>query len=341
MSGGPVITRMLAATLALALAASPSWGQSKTGTTIGAFLEIEPSARIAGMGNAGVALGSGLDGVYYNAAAIGRIERFGISFSHSAWLADISHDYVVGAFPLGKWGNTFVSVTALNSGDIDVRTENQPLGTGEVFRVSDVAIGLGYGMAITDRFTGGIQINYLQETIWHSSMSAATVSIGTLYRTSEKGFHLGASLSNFGTQGGFSGRDLRVTYDQTNDINGDNSQIPAELYTDQFSVPVVFRVGVGKPFHVGPSQWLNLEVDAFHPNDNTESVSVGAEYDYRGLVAARVGYQGAFVEDSETGLTAGGGFRGKLDVYAYRFDYAWADHGRLGGTHRFSFGLEF
>lgn len=332
--------RLLAAVVTLMCAALPAWGQSKTGTTIGSFLEIEPSARVTGMGNAGVALGGGLEGLYYNAAAIGRIERYGVAFSHAEWLADISYDHVVGAMPLGRFGNAFVSVTSLNSGDIDVRTESQPLGTGEVYRVSDIAIGVGYGLALTDRFTGGVQINWMQETIWHSSMSAATLSIGTLYRTSEKGFHLGASLSNFGTQGGFSGRDLRITYDPS-DLYGDNSQIPAELATDRYSVPVVFRVGVGKPFHVGPSQWLNVEVDAFHPNDNTESVNAGAEYDYRGLLAARVGYQGAFAQDSELGLTAGGGIRGKLDVYAYRLDYAWAEHGRLGSTHRFSFALEF
>ena len=57
--------------------------------------------------------------------------------------------------------------------------------------------------------------------------------------------------------------------------------------------------------------------------------------------ALRAGYQNAFQQDSEEGLTAGGGVQGKIDVYAYHLDYAWADEGRLGSTHRFSLGLKF
>jgi hypothetical protein len=204
-----------------------------------------------------------------------------------------------------------------------------------------VAIGVGYGKEITDRFSVGLQATYVQETIWNSTMATGTLSIGTLYRTSERGLHLGASLTNFGTAGGFSGSDLRITYDNDPDRNGDNGALPGEVFTDDFSVPVLFRAGIGLPVRVGNAQWLHLALDARHPNDNTESVSAGAEYRFRDLLALRLGWQDAFEEDTETGLTAGGGLGGKLDVYAYRLDYAWADHGRLGSTHRFSVALQF
>jgi hypothetical protein len=338
----PLRIRTLAAVaLALALAAPYAAAQTKTGTTIGTFLEIEPSARVAGMGNAGAPLEDGIDAAYYNPAAVGRVDQYQLTFTHSLWLAGITYDYAAGAMPLGKWGKGFVTLTSLNSGDIDVRTVAQPLGTGERYSVNDLALGLGYGLAVTDRFTTGFQINLVQETIWHTSLSAATVSIGTLYRTSENGLRLGASLSNFGTQGRFSGRDLRITYDAQPNVNGDNSALPGEAFTDPYLVPVLFRVGVGKPFRVGTRQWLNVAVQAEHPNDNTESMSAGAEFDDRGVLALRVGYQNAFQQDSEVGLTAGGGLRGRLDVYQYRLDYAWADQGRLGSTHRITFGLAF
>jgi hypothetical protein len=331
----------VATAIAMAIAAPPAGAQTKTGTTIGAFLLIEPSARMTALGNAGSTREDGLDAVYYNPAAIGRIERYGVLFSHSAWLADIGLEYVAVGIPMGSWGNAYASVTSLNSGDIDVRTVAQPGGTGERFQVSDIALSLGYGRAITDRFAVGVQVNYAQETIWHSSMSAATVSLGTLYRTSERGLRLGASLSNFGTHGRFSGSDLRITYDVDPNVSGDNGALPGEAFTDPYAVPVVFRAGLGLPVRLGDSGLLDLVVDAFHPNDNTESLGAGAEYRYRNLLALRLGWQDAFQQDAETGLTAGGGLGGKLDVYSYRLDYAWADHGRLGGTHRVSFGLEF
>ena len=55
----------------LLLVVSSAHGQSKTGTAVGEFTLIEPSARIAALGNAGVAINEGLQSVYYNPAAIG------------------------------------------------------------------------------------------------------------------------------------------------------------------------------------------------------------------------------------------------------------------------------
>jgi hypothetical protein len=122
---------LVAGVLGAALVVAPAVAQNKTGTAMGQFLLIEPDARIAGMGNAGVALARGLEGVYYNPAAIAGADRFGVSFTHSAWLAGITYDYAAAAMRVGGAGSAFVTITALNSGDIDVRTVSQPLGTGE------------------------------------------------------------------------------------------------------------------------------------------------------------------------------------------------------------------
>ena len=335
---------LLAAVMALAVgiaAPLPAGAQTKTGTTIGQVLLIEPSARIAGMGNAGVSLGDQLDAVYYNPAAIGSVTRWELTFTHSAWLADIGYDYAAAGLPLGRWGTAYGSITALHSGDMEVRTVSQPLGTGEQFSVSDIALGLGYGKQISERFAAGAQVTWLQETIWHTSASTVVLSAGTLYRLSKNGLHLGSSLSNFGTSGRYSGRDLRVTFDEDPNRSGDNGALPAEQFTDAFPVPVLFRIGLGYPVRVGPQTRLLLAADAFHPADNTESMSAGAELSYRELAAVRLGYQNAFQQDSELGLTAGGGIRGRFDTYDYRLDYAWADHRRLGGTHRISIGVRF
>ena len=49
--------------------------QSKTGTTIGQFLKIEPSSRITGMGNAGTSLSGEASSSYFNPASLGRLQR--------------------------------------------------------------------------------------------------------------------------------------------------------------------------------------------------------------------------------------------------------------------------
>jgi long-subunit fatty acid transport protein len=330
-------------TAALAIAAldGSAYAQTKTGTSMGQFLLIEPSARVTAMGNAGVALAAGLDGVFYNPAAIAGATRHAVTFTHAVWLADIRYEYAAGAMPVGAWGNLFASVTSLNSGEIDVRTVTQPLGTGERYSVSDVALALGYGRQITDRFSAGAQVTYAQETIWHSTASMMTVSAGMAYRVSERGLHIGASLAHFGTQAGYDGRDLRITYDQDPDRFGDNSALPAEIFTGDFPVPVFFRLGAGMPFRFGDDLGVRVELDASHPSDNTESVSLGTEFLFRERLAVRFGYQNAFLQDSEVGLTAGTGVQGILEGIRYQVDYAWADHGRLGSTQRLTIGFAF
>jgi hypothetical protein len=293
------------------------------------------------MGNAAVGAAPDLESAYFNPAAAARIGQLTLQFSHVAWIADIRHDYVAAAIPFGRFGTGFAAVTSLGSGEIDVRTVSQPLGTGERYTVSDVALGLGYAYALSERFAAGVQVRYLQETVWNSSAGAMTFDVGTLYRLNPQGLHLGSSLTNFGTSAGFSGRDLRITYDLDPNRFGDNGSLPGLRYTQDYPVPVLFRVGVGYPHRWRPDLTSWLAISASHPSDNTESVSGGFEVTYRELVSLRAGYQNLFMEDAEGGLAAGAGVKGTLTGFDYRVDYAWDDHGRLDSVHRVTLGMSF
>ena len=322
-------------------AAGPAYAQSKTGTTIAQFMGIEPSARIAAMGNAGAALYDGIQSVYYNPAALGSVTEPAVQFTHSLWFADIAYDYAAAALPLRGQGTVFGSVTALNSGDMDVRTVEQPLGTGERYAVTDFALGLGYGRRITQRFGAGIQLNYINESIWHTTLSVVTFSAGTAYRLTDTGMMIGASLSNFGTRAGFDGRDLAIQYDGDPSRYGDNSTLPGSQQTDEFPVPILFRVGLSLPQRLSEASTFLFAVDAAHPNDNTESVSMGAEWSWKESVAVRAGYQSLFQSDSDLGLTLGVGLKSSFSEMGVQFDYAWAAHARLDETHRMTLALSF
>ena len=329
----------LLAALSLLIVPAGAAAQTKAGTTIGAFVGIEPSARIGAMGNAGVAIYDGIQSIYYNPAALGPASQIALQFTHGFWFADISYDYAAVLLPVRGWGSFFGSLMALNSGDIDVRTVDQPLGTGERYTAEDVALSLGYGREITDRFGAGVQVNYINETIFHSSMHVVTFNIGTVYRLSQTGLTLGSSLSNFGTHGRFSGRDLAIQYDNDPNRFGDNSSLPGEQLTDDFPVPILFRVGVTWPRQLGNDSEVLLAVDAFHPSDNTESLSLGWEWLWKEALAVRAGYQTLGQRDSELGLTAGLGLRGALGQYRFQLDYGWAHHTTLQETHRLTFVL--
>ncbi|HRK74568.1 MAG TPA: PorV/PorQ family protein [Rhodothermales bacterium] len=316
------------------------YSQSKTGTTIGQFLLIEPSARALGMGNASVTLHGDPSAGYFNPAAPAWAPRTAVQFSHGAWLVGISHQYATADIRMGKVDALSIHVTSLNSGDIAVRTVEQPLGTGEQYQVRDLAMSVGYSRKLSDRFSAGVNLKYVTERIWNSSLQAGALDFGVMYQL-PFGAQLGASLSNFGTKGKFDGKDLRVRFDANPDKYGDNSSLPAALVTDAHQLPVLFRVGMDYPVQLGRKAKAVLAINAFHPSDNTESVSLGTEITLFDTFSLRGGYQHLFQQDHETGLTLGAGINYEIEQYRFRFDYGWADFGRLGSSQRFGFAFDF
>lgn len=293
------------------------------------------------MGNASTSLFGDASSAFYNPASVGRLVRSNVQFTHSNWLADIDYNYVIAALNVKSLGTISIQATSLNSGEIDVRTVEQPLGTGERYSVTNFALGLGYARMLTDRVSVGLVMNYVRETIWHSNAAGIALNFGVQYQLAKDGLTLGASVSNFGPRMKYSGRDLFIDYDFDPDKFGDNDNLPAELRTDSYQLPTIFRFGISYPVRFNENNSLLVAIDAKHPSDNEESLNVGVEWMILNKFALRGGYRDLFLEDSEGGLVLGAGMQ--FDYYNYRlsFDYAWADYGRLNETHRFTLGLGF
>ncbi len=318
------------------------FAQSKAGTTIAQFLKIEPSARAAALGNAGTSLYGEATSLYYNPASLGRLEKIDAQFTYNKWLADINYNYAVVGVPLQGIGTLAIQMTSLNSGEMDVRTVEQPLGTGERFSVTNFALGLGYGLMLTDRVSVGLQMTYFQESIWHSSLTGFALNIGVQYQVEVDGLTIGAALMNFGPRAKYEGRDAYVNFDFDPKKYGDNDQLPAQLRMDEWGLPTAFRVGMSYPVRFSKDYKLILTADAFHPNDNKESISLGGELQLLDIFYVRGGYRNLFLEDLEGGAVLGGGVKASISGgYVIRFDYAWADYGRLDQAHRFTFGIGF
>lgn len=315
------------------------FGQSKVATTIGQFLKIDPSAKVSSLAGAGTSLYSEASSVYYNPASLGMIEDFSVQFTNTQWLADIDFNYAIAVVPVESVGSFSLHFLSLNSGEMLVRTVENPHGTGERFSVNNIALGLGYGLSLTEKVAVGFLVNFIQESIWNSSISTFGINIGVQYRVSENSLTIGASVSNFGPKAQYDGRDLFVDYDFDADKYGDNDGLPAELRTDEFTLPTLFRVGVSYPIIISNSNKIIMTVDALHPNDNNESIRAGLDWQLTNNFNVRAGYRDLFMEDSEGGLTLGAGINVKLMDYKFLFDYAWADYGRLENVHRFSLGI--
>lgn len=316
------------------------FAQSKVATTIGQFLKIEPSARISALGGSGAGQYGTASSIYYNPASLGKLQNIDADFTISNYLADIKYNYGVVAVNAGEFGTFALQVISLNSGEIPIRTVEMPLGTGEKYSVTNFALGIGYGRMLTDRVSVGLIVSYFNETIWHSSLSGFFFNFGVQYQLDENGITFGASVSNFGTHGKYSGTDLYINYDFDPKKYGDNDRLPAELRTDEYNLPTTFRAGITYPIKFHNNYKLIVSLDALHPNDNFESVALGGELKFFDTFSIRGGFRSLFLQDREGGLTLGAGAdMNVLNSYHIRFDYSWVDYGRLKAVHRITFGV--
>ncbi len=123
---------------------------SRRGTTAAPFLTIGVGARGTALGGAFTATVDDATALYWNPAGLAQMTSSEAVTAHSEWLADVNHDFVGVAVPLA--GGVFgASVTLLGVPEMVVRTELNQQGTGETFDAADLAIGVSYGRAITDR----------------------------------------------------------------------------------------------------------------------------------------------------------------------------------------------
>jgi len=316
---------------------------SKSGTTAGQFLKIPVGARAIGMGGAYVALSDDASAIFWNPGGLANISGNGtVSFVHTKWLAETSFNFAVAVINIDNFGSLGISFTSLSMPDMEVRDEFNPEGTGEFFSAGDLALGLSYARKLTDRFSFGLTVKYVHQQIWHMTAYTMSFDVGIMFQTDLDWLVLGISASNFGPKIQYTGKDIFVNYDFNPDEWGDSENIFANLQTDEWELPLMFRVGLAFQMVESENHRLVSSVEARHPNDNTENISVGLEYGFLNKFFLRAGYQSLFEENSEKGLTAGAGFVYYLSPTSpLKLDYAYADWNRLTQVHRFSIEIQF
>lgn len=326
----------------LVSACSLMFGQTKVGSTAAPFLSIGIGPRAVGMGGAFTATANDITALYWNPAGVSRMGGSAAYFSHTKWFADINFNYAAAMLTLGDWGTVGGSVTILDYGETEITTVKEPDGTGAKYGAKDLAMGLHYAMNLTDRFSIGGTVKYVQQSIWNTSASTVAFDLGVLFLSEIYGLRIGATISNFGGDMTMDGKDLYVLYDIDPGIFGNNDQILAKLKTDPYPLPLTFKVGAAMDVINSSDLKFTLGVDALHPSDNSESINVGGEIVYKNLIALRGGYKSLFLDNAEEGLTLGVGLNYDIAPnLGLSVDYAYQDFGLLKNTQFFSLGIKF
>lgn len=318
------------------------FGQAKTGSTAAPFLNIGIGPRAIAMGGAFVATANDVTAIYWNPAGIAKMKTGSALFDHSKWIADINYNWAGASVQLGEAGVLGISVTNLDYGDMELTTLREPDGTGGSFSATDMSLGLTYAKSLTDRFAIGGTVKYIRQSIWNSSASTIALDLGVLFQSDIYGLKIGATITNFGSDMQIEGKDLFVQHDIDPTIHGNNDQILASLNTDEWPLPLTFKLGVAMDVLEIENHIITIGIDAVHPSDNNESVNVGFEYQLYNILALRAGYKSLFLDNTEEGLTLGFGLNYNFTpTLALFIDYGYQAFGILNDAQHFSIGVNF
>lgn len=303
------------------------------------FLKISPDARAAALGDAmtSIEMGSSM-AMFYNPAGMARLKgRVSAGFSITNWIADINYNAASLAINTGRFGVVGFSLISSDYGDDFIGTvaatneagflEYSELGLSNP-SPSSLAFGLGYAIAITDRFAVGANIKFAEQDLGEAlvadgeiesnSESTLAYDFGVLYDTGFRSLKFALSVRNFSQE---------LSY-----VN------------ENFELPLTFNVGISMDMtdlmaSVDPSTHsFNLMLEAERPRDFSEQLKIGGEYMFANILALRAGY--VFPTD-EQGVNLGAGLNYSAGSVGLGVDYAYTSFGVFDSVQRLAVNLSF
>ncbi|MFH1618649.1 MAG: PorV/PorQ family protein, partial [bacterium] len=232
---------------------------------------------------------------------LGRVGQHEATFMHNRYFQGISQEYLGFASAQG-WG---INANFVNSGDIARTTISNPDGTGlGNTKLTDLALGAGYGWSLDDFLVLGAGFKYIRESAAGISATGYAVDLGALYSLpAVKGLNFGFAIQNIGP---------RVKFQSANE-----------------NLPLNIRGGAAYSFSAY-GQNSTVAVDIMQEASEGVLAGLGLETVIAGMMPVRLGFNTR--NEAGPGITAGMGW-----IYGNcSIDYAFVPFGELGTAHRIS-----
>ena len=292
-----------------AAAADSSDIHENAGTRAMTFLKIGVGAEAMGMGESQVAATDDLYASYWNPAGLTRLEKPQLALMHNEWFAEINHEFVGFALPLGDIGTVGVSSSFLSFGELQGRDRDGNETT--IFRPYDLALIFSYARRFGSALAFGTNAKFLREQIADETGTGIAFDFGVLYTFSGTPLSLGFNAQHLGPR--------------------------VKFVEEAFGLPVTFRLGGAYKLW---NEAFMLTMDIIRPSDNHVATGVGVAYTVANILQLRTGYKYK-IGGNDLGAISGlaGGFG--LTLRQFQLDYALVPFGVLGLTHRFSLVANF
>ena len=312
------------------------------------FLVVGTSGRETALAEAFTSLENGSSSMFYNPAGMATFaSQVDASVGRTEWIADIVHyNFALAYRPFeGDYGVFGISMQFVNYGDVQSTIlANNTDGYLDVgtFRPSAYAIGIGYARSLSNKFSLGANIKFVDQNLGEGitavsytpnrknkdSVFATTSSVrnvldllafdfGILYKTGYKSLAFGMTLRNFSRE--------------------------ASFIKESFQLPLSFKMGISmnvldfadiaKEVHS-----MNVSVDAEHPRDYPEQLRMGFEYIFQNTLALRYGYVSPSDQQSNT---FGVGLQQSLGGATLNVDYSYSAFKDFNSVQRISFRFGF
>lgn len=341
-------------TLSLGIAFSSIAGnKDRVGQAGGAQLLINPWAMSSGMAGANTASATGLEAQYLNVAGLAFTKKTELIYSNTMLLrgADISINSFGLSQRLGENAGVLgVGVMAMNFGDIDITTVNNPEGGLGTFSPQYLNLALSYAKAFSNSIYGGLTVRTISEAISNAGARGGALDLGIKYVTGrQENLKFGIAIKNVGPKMKYTGDGFSFK----TEINDETFTV--EQRTEAFELPAQLNIGVAYDYYLGATTDSTgstvKEADhritgAFNFTSNSfgkDQLNFGAEYAFKKYFMLRAGYvqeEGSMKAETRTTSYSGptAGFTAQLPFgengssiglsYSYRLT-----NSQFGGTH--------
>ncbi|NIM18932.1 MAG: PorV/PorQ family protein [Candidatus Latescibacteria bacterium] len=339
--------KRLFVSITLLLVILAGFAQAQTSDRAGSvgalFLKLGMSPRAAAMGNTYLGLSDDISGIFLNPVSIVGLEGYQFYFSELEYMVDMRAFAGAISFPIWEriGGRAAIHYTGYYSGEMTMTTESDIDGTltNRKFTWNELALGVTYARAFTDKFAIGGGVKYVRTDVADFYSYTVAFDVGTLYKTGFRNLRIGMSATNFGPDMKFKGNYGNTYISSIWQVN-----VPEEF--GYYPLPIAFQVGIADELYTAEDFRVTGAIDYSHPNDLAERIHVGAEFAYDEMVFVRGGIfmdmdKSDIVDPIDPGDDA-------LDRYwEFRFgagfqfsnvtvDYAWQDVENLESVHRFA-----
>ncbi|MBN2105622.1 PorV/PorQ family protein, partial [bacterium] len=295
------------------------------------FLSVVSDARASALGEAMTSLETGSSALFFNPAGMANMEgMIDVTASDNRWIADIRHNtFSLALSPAnGEYGVLGFSLQTVDYGDfygtrVDKSTDLGYVDT-EIFQLTAMSAGVGYAKRLTDRFSVGGQVRWVEQDLGKSIVPVISTELDTT--EGEEKNRLNPMAFDFGTQ-------FKTGYKSlVFGMSVRNFSKEIKYVEEGFQLPLVFNLGISMDVldFMGDrsiDHALIVSLDASHYRSHPEQVKVGLDYRLLNMLSVRGGY---ISNNDESGLSFGVG----IQSFGLCLDYAYTPFGVFDKVQR-------